>query len=607
MITNGNPSSAYTKLFLKAEEVLKNHATDKYKNVTINNIDDYFACLQELARIENEHTNIDPIFTILPTTEEFFTINANTREIKAPDAMTKNKTWIPGVRGDEIAEILYFSIDRYFDAIDLADKDILIQWTHEKYKNNPDVSNFSVAYKRSLTLQPGKIVFGWPLAGDITQDPGNILFSVRFYKRDEENPEKLTYSFGTLTSSIKIQDALDFDLDPELTRRALDKHNEIYNNLRYAGGANTDYVVAAPAFSSYLYKIVPGDYQESAVEDNKTYNMPVAFAVRASIPVANTMNGEKVGKEMEYRWYYNNDSGYDGENLIAENGVAAIEYLPVRENEVYNPNEVYYILNADGEYEPYFKTGDSDPFDDAVELYARYSVCTPAKAGYFYAIGTNYFNVHKEESVRSDVWLVPYPQEPEYAYEPADRKVLLREGVGAMNITASVADNGALTYKWYYAVNDDAANASFLKTTENGNLSADKEGYYFLHAINNLNNTDSISWSESMSVAFAPTVPTISSYILGEKIEDSQNSFAITDKTQIPLSLTIGTLEHSDYVKYQWFKKDNAAGVFNAIGELVDSAAYEPTSNGTYRCEVTNFYRGNSETEISGEFAVVCF
>ena len=37
-----------------------------------------------------------------------------------------------GVQGDEIAEILYFSIDRFFDAIDLAEKEILIQWRHEK-------------------------------------------------------------------------------------------------------------------------------------------------------------------------------------------------------------------------------------------------------------------------------------------------------------------------------------------------------------------------------------------------------------------------------------------------------------------------------------------
>ena len=70
----------------------------------LNNIDDYFACLAELARIENEYPEqIDPIFTILPATEQTFNIDADKRSIAIPENFAKYGV---GVQGDEIAEIL---------------------------------------------------------------------------------------------------------------------------------------------------------------------------------------------------------------------------------------------------------------------------------------------------------------------------------------------------------------------------------------------------------------------------------------------------------------------------------------------------------------------
>ena len=123
MITK-NHATAYASLFKKAEEVLTKYSTE-FANQSIGNIDDYFACLKTLATLENEHPEeIDPIFTILPATEQTFDIDANTREIKVPENFAKYGV---GVQGDEIAEILYFSIDRFFDAMDLAQKEILIQ------------------------------------------------------------------------------------------------------------------------------------------------------------------------------------------------------------------------------------------------------------------------------------------------------------------------------------------------------------------------------------------------------------------------------------------------------------------------------------------------
>ena len=117
-----------------------------------------------------------------------------------------------------------FIYDLPKDEITLAEKEILIQWRHEKDANS-NAQNLSATYKRSLTLQPGKIVFGWPISKDITERPGNILFSVRFYEREgEDDNAVLIYSFSTTTATIKIQSGLDFELNPTATEAAIKKN-----------------------------------------------------------------------------------------------------------------------------------------------------------------------------------------------------------------------------------------------------------------------------------------------------------------------------------------------------------------------------------------------
>ena len=67
-----------------------NTGFEKTGFLSIGNIDDYFACLRTLATLEIEHPDeIDPIFTILPATEQTFDIDANTRSIKIPDNFAK--------------------------------------------------------------------------------------------------------------------------------------------------------------------------------------------------------------------------------------------------------------------------------------------------------------------------------------------------------------------------------------------------------------------------------------------------------------------------------------------------------------------------------------
>ena len=112
----------YRILFDKANKALNLSDTD-----IISSLNQYFANLQDLMKIKEDEDTIRS-FVRLPLDEDFFEIDANSRTIKIPS--TTFGRYGVGVEGDEMAEVVYFTIDRFFDAMDLASPDlnIIIQW-----------------------------------------------------------------------------------------------------------------------------------------------------------------------------------------------------------------------------------------------------------------------------------------------------------------------------------------------------------------------------------------------------------------------------------------------------------------------------------------------
>lgn len=615
MITR-NHATAYADLFKKAEEVLTKYSTE-FANQSIGNIDDYFACLRTLATLENEHPEeIDPIFTILPATEQTFDIDANTRSIKVPDNFAKYGV---GVQGDEIAEILYFSIDRFFDAVDLAEKEILIQWKHEKDANS--AQNLSATYKRSLTLQPGKIVFGWPISKDITEKPGNVLFSVRFYEREgEDDNAVLIYSFSTTTASIKIQSGLDFELNPTATEAAIRKNEQIYKNLRNSKQAGLDYVIAMPEFIGYYYYVITADGEKESdalISTDRIHDLPVQLVAKAAIP--DNATGEVSAKALEYEWYYALDKSAAEQAVTRTEGSKAIEYIPVNyEVDKYNKNEFYYQNLGTEEipiWDVYHVTGDANPFDDVdqegnkIQLYVQRSVLTPAKAGYFIAKAVNNYGLGKYAEKESEYWLVPFAAEPVYTYLPADKDLILQDGKGTITIEAAVSDNGEVSYQWYHNIINEWDSATLEEGKTTNTIEADKEGFYFLKATNRKNNSESKNPSDAVATAHAPTQPEINGYkVAGQLQSNVSEDTGIVVRGLLELSVIVDetSLTYKDTVKYQWHN----VGSQNGQDILVDIpgatyANYTPTVGGTYKCTVTNTYKGHSSSRTSVVFGVV--
>ena len=159
-------------------------------------LEGYFAHLDDLVFT-------DPSYVLIPSDEEPFVIDANTRTISIPASFNK----CAGVVGDNMCEIITFTIDRYFDYVDLANANICIQWKVPGDNSNgvkEGISHISLIDRDSI---PGKIRFGWPLTNELTKNPGPISFAVRFFMKNKEDTE-FVYLFNTLTTSIIIKEGL---------------------------------------------------------------------------------------------------------------------------------------------------------------------------------------------------------------------------------------------------------------------------------------------------------------------------------------------------------------------------------------------------------------
>ena len=190
---------------------------EKYYSNGISSLNTYFSWINDLLNISElpatdedgviipgEYVDFDGMkFSMLPVDEEVFTIDANTRTITVPADFAKNGI---SVQGDEISEVVYFKINRFFDATDLFNQDIMIEWIAPS-----GLKGYSVPTVKVLDETTNFVIFGWALAGAITEKSGDVTFSVRFYKYDDDN-NKIQYSLSTLTQKAKIQPNIGLDI-----------------------------------------------------------------------------------------------------------------------------------------------------------------------------------------------------------------------------------------------------------------------------------------------------------------------------------------------------------------------------------------------------------
>lgn len=180
----------------------------------VDTLESYYQHIVEIQKLPVRYVDPDTgeayksKYLLMPLDEPLFQIDANKRSISVPADFAKNGV---GVKGDHRAEVLYFVIDRYFDARDLYDGTdyIIINWQFRGVndsRNKELETHTSIALAPDDTYVPGSIVFGWVIDNDMTPSKGTLSFSVAFVSKNADNT--YSYALNTTIASVPINDSL---------------------------------------------------------------------------------------------------------------------------------------------------------------------------------------------------------------------------------------------------------------------------------------------------------------------------------------------------------------------------------------------------------------
>ena len=264
-------------------------ADELWNDFTISSLNEYFAYLEDILKAAHQDSNEDAerFYVRLPLDEDVFAINADTREITIPRTFENSGV---GVQGDELAEVVYFTIDRFFDSMDLASDNIHIAIQWELNRNGELIKGFSRNFGKDIESIPGTIIFGWPISHELTETSGSIRFAVRFYSIDTNN-QSFNYSLTTLPASVRINSSIDHEII-EKSQEEINHGSIITSRIKNAGIYNPSMPTpSAPLITTNLHVVYPNT-------NAKIVDLPNAYELTEDTEVVSgktyfTQNGEE--------------------------------------------------------------------------------------------------------------------------------------------------------------------------------------------------------------------------------------------------------------------------------------------------------------------------
>ena len=523
MVTKISAKSAdkYTVLFQKATDALSGKFTEIFPDLDvqddyqIGSLNEYFAVLQTLVGLPDLSENEKAFYLRLPLDEDVFAINADTRVITVPPNFAKNGV---GVQGDESAEVLYFTVDRFFDSMDLAndDMEIRIQW-EAKDANGETIRGVSKNFGKDIESEAGKglMIFGWPISSTLTQASGPIKFAVRFFQYGGDN-NTLSYSFSTLPAQVNINASLNYDMTH--VENELDDGQNLISRIRSSGIYDASMPIpGSPIITTRLSVYDPdGENDDTRMVDLEENQNSVKLAISAK-PA-----DEGIISYIWKKYPYNSTTGDYSNNVGNINENIAAEYVQQKTSISENDQERYYI-NNNGTYQLIdindLASKDPDPdeqfkfeFNDESKkiLYKLYNILTIDATGENKVAGiytvdvkaSNLINSTTKEMEKGDGIKIPGPHEPIIQTEEAGLHVITGEDDdptrATLTISAQLANEDSekanLTYSWFksdgenpisngssdgaltYTVGEDANGSSSLRIS--GLATENLEAFY---------------------------------------------------------------------------------------------------------------------------------
>lgn len=591
-------------LFDKAEAALLEHKGIK---ANINSLERYFYYLADLKTIPTSPDITDPYvldtgkrYTILPLDEEHFEIDANSRAIKVPDSFKRNGI---AVKGDEIAEVVYFRIARYFDFMDLNNTEIFVQWSIQN-ENNVAVTGISKEWVRDIESDPDYLIFGWALDSRFTKYPGTLKFSVRFVEKNPNyipNTEGGTeppyiFSFSTLDAQATINKALDFDynvLYNDTTEQYLNKlKNMMVTRIERTKTIDTNIHPELPLYTTNLLQWVYAkekgtlpyieegakeyvyivDLEPPTAEDlkaNPDAKPYYHFGVHAYAPdggdVEYTYSGKlnsdskgtvtTIGGSPFYHIFSEKTKSRAGEvyynKIITEkedpqNPEAVIQEVKYEvASDVNKPNES--LLDTDGQRRP---------------LYEKLYGCKVTEAGEYSVSAINRIETVQSDPSSGNVIpdskpavsqkiIVPGPSEKTVTISVKENTNVIEPGSGAIVLGSDYTkpddtedgmidfNKETITYQW---MKDEKVlvNSNTAEYKISDQFGVGDQGYYKLNLISHRNGTDKTNSSNEILMTLSPEVPKVAlSYTYGGKTVEIKDYSDMGISQNVPIGATV--------------------------------------------------------------------
>lgn len=572
----------------------------------ITTLEEYFSWIRNLG-------NISKKYTVLPLDEDHFEINANTRAINIPASFKKNGV---AVQGDDLAEVLYFKIDRYFDYMDLNNCDIYIQWETPKGADGTTIKSASPAYIRDIESEPGKLIFGWALSDAITANSGTLKFSVRFFQW--ENPENaaaggnkiIAYSFSTLTAQVLIQQSINFN--PEKDEYVVDdvanRLLERLENSQVVGG----YAAAVPDF------VV--DLVEKPQANKVGYDLnPDTNQFELLVQAFSSDTGA-----ISYTWKHQalNEDNTTTDTLI--DTVPSVTAFIEGDKNNMNKSYVYYMSLGDNKYTTLNRALTPEELNDAdFKVYLKQSKCIADKDGVYWAHAENRIT-NSSASKDSTKAAFLRPTYVDIKTQPKDKGVLREDGY-TLKVEANNTD-GELTYQWYrdpnHALNfgetppiwADNEEAGLIPDATSNTLTVTDDGHYRVKITNTRNLKSKSAFSENSRVTSPATMPVF----INEDVNVTDFRVSALTDDNCP-TIQLDPSVDSDGYTVAWYLSSGSLGQedpkiteetydigvtkmsFNPknFEEIIVAASEDKDIDGYYYAIVTNHLNGSSAaTEI---------
>lgn len=499
-------------LDLKVNELLPAEAQNP--NNTFLSLEDYFANIGSLIALHSE-------YAMIPSDEEPFEINANTRKIKIPAAFNNGVA----IRGDDMSEVITFTIDRYFDYVDLAGTKICVQWELPGIDGGTGISYITLV---DLDTIPGKIRFGWPLTEKLTQHAGKVNFAVRFFienkNQTEHDKSPYNYVLNTSPATITILSGLNI-VDPTFSEANVDGEFKKFVENSHQ-----------PAFPKAESPKWNDSRDGSGAGKNLKLDSPAAIPLESdtlTLTAQATVSGNTF---IDYKWYFKQggrNSNYPavpietGDKFTVNNFDYRVVEIPKGGKRVINEQyftkpdanvEVYQLytkptlLAEDGPFYERFtsltinaRTEDQMLDDEFTNVTGAYWVSAENCAG-----GQNYIEIQNQHNKpeygttmptlnfstpsNSDDCIIPTPAEVTLTKEPT--KTTFTDEASQLEIEVSQdTDKAARSYAWYknhidseIILDENIEKVSKVGEVKNLALSGeDIPGWYYVHVESKLN------------------------------------------------------------------------------------------------------------------------